>query len=231
MKVIAVDDEPIALDIISNHAEKVPFVDLIAVFLSATEAITYVRSETVDLVLLDISMPDLSGLEFATMLKSQVQVIFTTAYPEHALKGFELAATDYLLKPINFNRFFKACELAQSRMQLPDNRKLGQEENLFVKDGHNWVQIKFDNLLYAKGEDNYVGLFENTKQTLTRMTLTDLYNKLPKDKFIRIHKSYIISISKIERIEKHQIVIGDIKIPLSKLYRDSLLQLVNKNTQ
>jgi len=232
MKVIAVDDEPVALDIISAHAKKVPFIELVAVFLSATEAFAYIQKEAIDVIFLDISMPDLSGIEFATMLKHPIQIIFTTAYPEHALKGFELAATDYLLKPINFNRFFQACELAQSRMQIPNDQKVDKQgESLFVKDGYNWVSVKLSDLLYIKGEDNYVNLFESTKRTLTRMTLTELYNKLPKDKFLRVHKSYIISISKIERIEKHQIIIGDVKIPLSRQYRDSVLKVVNKSAE
>lgn len=230
MKAIAVDDEPVALDIINTHAKKVPFIISLVTFLSATEAFAYIRKESVDLIFLDISMPDLSGLEFAAMLKRHPQVVFTTAYAEHALKGFELAATDYLLKPINFNRFFQACQLAQSRMQMPNNQKESeQEENLFVKDGYNWISIRLSDLLYVRGEDNYVNLFESTKCTLTRMTLTELCDKLPKDKFLRVHKSYIVAISKIERIEKHQIIIGDAKIPLSRQYRDLVLQVINKN--
>lgn len=230
MKVIAIDDEPIALDIISAHAKKVPFIELTTTFLSSTEAFAYIQKESVDVIFLDISMPDLSGIEFAAMVKHPIQIIFTTAYPEHALKGFELAATDYLLKPINFNRFFQACELAQSRMQLPSDQKGSeQKESLFVKDGYDWVSVKLSDLLYIKGEDNYVSLFESTKRTLTRMTLTELHHKLPKDKFLRVHKSYIIALSKIERIEKHQIIIGGVKIPLSKGYRDLVLQIANKN--
>lgn len=119
IKAIAIDDEPVALDIIRNHAEKIPSVNLCATFLSASEAFNYIKSNHVDVVFADISMPGLSGLEFAGMVKHRVQVVFTTAYPEHALKGFELAATDYLLKPINFSRFLQATQLAESRMQPP----------------------------------------------------------------------------------------------------------------
>jgi len=230
IKVIAVDDEPVAHDIIRAHSEKIPFISLDATFLSATDALFYIKNEPVDLVFLDIAMPDLSGIEFATMINPEIQVIFTTAYPEYALKGFELAATDYLLKPINFTRFLKACQLAETRLQLPGVKRRDEEQALFVKDGHDWVQIKFSNLIYAKAEDNYVDLHETGKHTLTRITLTELQAKLPTDQFLRVHKSFIISRQKIERIEKHQIIVAGNKIPLSKLYRDQLLQNLGRES-
>lgn len=223
IKVIAVDDEPVAHDIIRAHSEKIPFISLEATFLSATDALFYLKNECVDLVFLDIAMPDMSGIEFASMINPEIQVIFTTAYPEYALKGFELAVTDFLLKPINFSRFLKACQLAETRLQLAAVKKKDEQQALFVKDGHDWVQIKFSNLVYAKAEDNYVDLHEIGKHTLTRITLTDLQTKLPTDQFLRVHKSFIISIQKIERIEKHQVIVAGNKIPLSKLYRDQLL--------
>lgn len=223
IKAIAIDDEPIALDIIRNHAEKIPFVTLCATFLSASEAFTYIKNNHIDVVFADISMPGLSGLEFAEMVKHRVQVVFTTAYPEHALKGFELAATDYLLKPINFSRFLQACQLAESRMQAT-----AAPENLFVKDGHNWLSVPLADLLYARGEDNYVSLFVNDKRILTRMTLAELQSKLPAGQFMRVHKSYIIALAKIEKIEKHQVSISDAKIPLSMVSADELLQIISK---
>ena len=223
---IAVDDEPVALDIIKTHAEKVPFINLKGTFLSAMDALAYIKKEPVDLVFLDISMPDISGLEFAEMVKHQTQVIFTTAYPEHALKGFELAATDYLLKPINFARFLQACQLAEGRVK-PSAPNQTERESLFVKDGHNWIQIKFNEILYIQGEDNYVSIFEKDKRTLTRITLTELQGKLPNDQFLRVHKSYIVAISKIEKAETHQLTINNFKIPVSKVYRNVLLKVLS----
>jgi len=222
---IAVDDEPVALDIIRNHSEKVPFLKLAATFLSATDAIAYLKLNSVDLVFLDISMPGLSGLEFAELVKDNVQIVFVTAYPEHALKGFELAVTDYLLKPINFSRFLKACQLAETR-KLSGDVSPKAAESLFVKDGYNWISIRLSELLYARSEDNYVSLVMKDKSILTRMTLTELQNKLPTNQFLRVHKSYIISLPKIEKIEKHQVTIGQAKIPLSMISADALLQLV-----
>lgn len=172
-------------------------------------------------------MPGLSGLEFAEMIKQRAQLIFTTAYSEHALKGFDLAATDYLLKPINFSRFLQACQLAESRVQS-GIIKAEPAETFFVKDGYSWSPVKLDELLYIRGEDNYASLFVNNKRILTRMTLTELQNKLPANKFLRIHKSYIVSLSKIEKIEKHQVTIEDVKIPLSLVSANSLLQILNK---
>jgi two-component system, LytTR family, response regulator len=227
IKAIAVDDEPVALDVIKNHAEKVPFLELEKTFLSATDAFDYIREKSLDLIFLDISMPGLSGLELAEMIKHRAQVVFTTAYPEHALKGFELAATDYLLKPINFSRFLQACQLAESRAQAEQSRADNQD-SLFVKDGHTWLAVKLSELLYIRGEDNYASLFVNDKRILTRMTLTELQSKLPANQFLRIHKSYIVALSKIEKLEKHQVTIGEVKIPLSMVSADFLLQILRK---
>ncbi|TDO19554.1 LytR/AlgR family response regulator transcription factor [Pedobacter duraquae] len=220
MRVIAIDDEPVALDILRTHAEKVPFVKFEHSFLSATEALIYANKETPDLILLDIDMPDLSGLEFAEMMRQKTQIIFTTAHAEHALKGFELAATDYLLKPINFGRFLKACELARSRMHDVKESNGLTPDFIFVKDGYDWVRINLAELLYVKAEDNYVSLVTIKKSVLTRMTLTEMQEKLPADEFIKVHKSYIVAVNRIEKIEQHQITVYDSFIPLSKSYRD-----------
>jgi two-component system, LytTR family, response regulator len=224
IRAIAVDDEPVALDVIRNHAEKVPFLKLDATFSGAGDAFSYLKEHSADLVFLDIAMPGLSGLEFAEVIKQELQVVFITAYPEHALKGFELAVTDYLLKPVNFSRFLQSCQLAESRMLSRSE----QPELLFVKDGYNWLPVKFSELLYIKGEDNYVSLFLKDKRIITRTTLTELQDKLPAMNFLRIHRSYIISLSQIEKIEKHQVTIGDTAIPLSLISSDSLLQRLNK---
>jgi len=218
----------VALDIIRDHAGKVPFIDLKKTFLSATEALAFLKQEPVQLIFLDINMPDLSGLEFAGLVKNQTQVIFTTAYAEYAINGFELAATDYLLKPINFNRFLQACQLAEKRSGMPTFATTGKEDSLFVKDGYNWVQINFENLLYAEADDNYVSLFEMQKRTLTRMTLSKLLSKLPKGRFIQVHKSFIVAILKIEKIETHQLIIAGKRIPISNSFKDSFLLALNK---
>lgn len=218
---IAIDDEPIALDIIRTHASKVAFISLKQTFTSASEALAYIQAEPVQLVFLDINMPDISGLELAGLLGPQVHIIFTTAHMEYAVKGFDLAITDFLLKPINYSRFLQACVLAQKRIGTEAGRPGKPTDGLFVKDGYNWVKINFNDLLYIKAEDNYSSLFEKDKRTLTRMTLQELLQKLP-EVFVRVHKSYLVNTGAIEKMESHQLTIGGNKIPVSKSYREEL---------
>ncbi|MDB5155348.1 MAG: DNA-binding response regulator [Mucilaginibacter sp.] len=228
INVIAVDDEPIALDILRDHAQKIPFIDLKATFLSATDALSYAMREPVDLILTDINMPDLSGLEFANLIRHQAQVIFTTAYAEHALKGFDLGVTDYLLKPITFNRFLQACHLAQSRLKVSAEKPVNNTKELFVKDGYQWVRINIDDLLYIKAQDNYASFHETNKQTLVRIKFSEVLSRLPAEQFMRVDKSYIVAFSKIDKIENHQITIAGNKIPVSRSYRESLLSVIAK---
>lgn len=224
---IAIDDEPVALEILSMHAQKIAYVKLDNLFLNASEAIAFLEETPIDVVFLDINMPDISGLELANLIKDKTQVIFTTAHVEYALNGFDLAATDYLLKPINFSRFLQACQLANSRKQQLPIQNNSDESSLFVKDGHNWIHIGLANILYIEGQDNYVSIVEGRKKTLTRMTLSELERRLPVDQFMRVHKSYIVALSKIARIENHQIIIEDMKVPLSRAYREELLKKIN----
>ena len=218
---IAIDDEPIALDIINRHAEKVAFIDLKHTFTSASAALAYVASEPVHLVFLHINMPDISGLELAGLLGPDVHIIFTTAHIEYAVKGFDLAITDFLLKPINYSRFLQACVLAQKRIGVTGNQPQKEADALFVKDGYNWVKINFNDLLYIKAEDNYSSLFEKAKRIMTRMTLQELLQKLPEN-FVRVHKSYVVNIAAIEKLESYQLTINGIKIPVSKPFRETL---------
>lgn len=227
IKAIAIDDEPAALDVINVHAQKIPYLQLDRMFLSATDAMAYLDSTTADLIFLDINMPDISGIEFAGLMKHKAQVVFTTAHAEHALRGFDLAATDYLLKPINFDRFLQSCQLAANRTRQMPLSNHTYEKSLFVKDGHNWVQIVLADILYIQGQDNYLCIVEQNKQTLIRMTLTEMQNKLPADQFLRIHKSYVVSLSKITKVENHQVTIKDTKVPLSRSYREELLKHLN----
>ncbi len=217
---IAVDDEPVALDIIRLHADKVPFLELKQVFHGAKDALTYLNNNPVDLVFLDIHMPDMTGLELAELISEHQQIIFTTAYAEHALKGFDLAATDYLLKPISYSRFLQACKLAEQRIGSapPDT------EALFVKDSYHWVKVPIDQITYIKAEDNYISMVEKNKRTLTRMTLQEISSRLPARQFMQIHKSYIIALAAIEKLEQHQVTVAGEKIPLSKAYKGELFQ-------
>lgn len=219
---IAIDDEPIALNIIKAHASKVPFLDLRRTFVNAIEALTFLKSEPVDLIFLDINMPDLTGLDFAQVIGNKSLVVFTTAYPEYALQGFELSALDYLLKPVSFGRFMQAANKAYER--LSDDSK--KSPYIFVKDGYDWVRINLDELQYVESEGNYLTFQETGKKALTRMTIGEAAEMLSSDQFMRVHKSYIVALKRIEKIERHQLTIGKVQVPLSGSYRDELLERI-----
>ena len=232
IRAIAIDDEPPALNIIKLHAAAVPFLQLEACFLRPSEALAYLNSNEIDLVFIDISMPDLSGIEFAGGLKDSCQIVFTTAYSEFALKGFELAATDYLLKPIPFSRFFDACMRCKEKMEIKDSRKDPiDKQSLFLKDGHDWIKINFDDILYIKGEDNYACIYEQTRKTLSRITLSSLQEQLPANTFIRVHKSYIVSSNHISKLEKGDVFIAGVRIPISRKGRDTLVNIWRSNVK
>ncbi|CCH56430.1 two component transcriptional regulator, LytTR family [Fibrisoma limi BUZ 3] len=222
LRCIAIDDEPIALDVINAHAGKVPFLYLRRTFVNAIEALAYLKTEPVELIFLDINMPDLTGLDFAQVVGNKSLVIFTTAYPEYALQGFELSALDYLLKPVAFGRFLQAANKAFERLAGSDKKS----PYVFVKDGYDWVRINLDELLYVESEGNYLTFQEIGKKTLTRMTIGEAVDMLPADEFMRIHKSYIVALNRIEKIERHQLTIGKVQVPLSGSYRDELLERV-----
>jgi len=223
IRAIAIDDEPVALDIIRMHAARVPFINLQQTFLSAAQALEFLKTATVELIFLDINMPGINGLEFAVLIDPAIQIIFTTAHTNYAIAGFDMAITDFLLKPINYPRFLQACTQAQNSVRtthLPDAVK----EVLFVKDGYNWVKVELNELIYIKAEDNYISLITSTRSILTRMTLQEVLKKLPAGRYLKVHKSYIVNISRIEQLENHQLMAGGIKIPISKPFLDAVKQ-------
>ena len=223
---IAIDDEPIALDIIKTHAANIPFIDLKATFLSATDALAWIQKNETDVVFLDIRMPDLTGIEFASLISKPAHIIFTTAYPEYAVKGFDLAATDYLLKPVSLSRMLQACTLVKER--IPAGKpQLGSSQSLFVKDGYDLVKINIPDISYVEAGDNYLSIYEGSKRTLTRMTLTEMLDKLPAATFQKVHKSYIVAVTKIDKIERSHLLIGNVRVPVSVNFKDALMRKVN----
>jgi two-component system LytT family response regulator len=207
LKTIAIDDEPIALAVVGSHASKVPFIDFKAEFTDAFKAMEYLQRETVDLIFLDIKMPDISGLEFYNSLNKKPLVIFTTAYSEHAVTSFELDAVDYLLKPFSLARFIKGCNKAYELFNLRNSVK--EKEHLFVKTGYEQVKITFDELYYLEATGNYVTFVLKDQKILSRMTITECDAILPDAKFIRIHRSFIAAVDKIGRIERHQVTMSN----------------------
>ncbi len=227
MKAIAIDDEPIALKVIESHASKVPFLDLKASFTDAFEALAYLQKEDIDLLFLDIKMPDISGIEFFNSLTKKPMVIFTTAYQEHAATGFELDAVDYLLKPFSLARFIKGCNKA---FELYNFRNAAAtSDHVYIKTGAEQVKVYFDEILYLEATGNYVTFFLKDKKLLSRSTFIEAISLLPTDKFTRIHRSYIINTGKIDKLEKHQVTLHSVKLPVSDAYVKELASIIQKN--
>lgn len=219
MTSIAIDDEPIALEVVRAHAAKVPFLELKATFTDAFKAMDYLQKEPIDLIFLDIKMPDISGLDFLKSLNRKPLVIFTTAYTEHAVISFELDAVDYLLKPFSLARFLKACNKANELFQL---RTSGVPDHVFIKTGYEQVKVKFDDICYAEAEGNYVNFVLKNSKLLSRMTFTEMENILPKNKFIRIHRSYMVAKAHIDKIERHQVHVNGTTLPVGDSYVQNL---------
>lgn len=223
MTAIAIDDEPLALEVIRSHASKVPFIELKGVFTDAFKAMEYLKKEPVDLLFLDIKMPDISGIDFLHSLHVKPLVVFTTAYTEHAVTSFDLDAVDYLLKPFSLPRFVKACNKVQELYEARNKNQ--QVPYIFLKTGYEQVKVNFDDILYLEAAGNYVNFVLKDKALLSRMTFSEVENLLPADKFLRIHRSYVAALAHIEKIERHQVHIAGKAIPVGESYMDRLKEL------
>jgi two-component system LytT family response regulator len=223
MIAIAIDDEPIALDIVAAHANKVPFIDLKEKFTNAFEAVTYLQQHKVDLIFLDIKMPDISGIDFLKALTKPPLVIFTTAYSEHAVQSFELDAVDYLLKPFSLSRFLKACNKAKELFDLRNNSPERKADFIFVKDGYEQVKVVLADILFIEASGNYTQVnLTGGKLVSTRITINELAELLPAKEFIRTHRAFIIAKDKVNRYDRSQIWIGDKVIPIGSTYSECL---------
>lgn len=228
LNAIAIDDEPLALEVVQSHASKVPFIDLKSSFTDGFKAMAYLQQEPIDLLFLDIKMPDISGMELMRCLSRKPMVIFTTAYSEHAVESFELDAIDYLLKPFSLARFTKACGKANEQFILRE--KVNKKDNyLFVKTGYEQVRVDFDDIYYLEATGNYLSFILTEGTVISRMTITEAEALLPTDSFLRIHRSFIASISKIQKIERHQINVNGSILPVGSFYLQALNnRLVNR---
>ncbi|GAA4791946.1 LytTR family DNA-binding domain-containing protein [Olivibacter ginsenosidimutans] len=222
IKAIAIDDEPFALEVIEKLAEKVSFLQLKQTFTNAFDAMDFLRNERVDLLFLDIKMPDISGIDFFNSLPIKPLVIFTTAYAEHALTGFELDAVDYLLKPFSFARFLKACNKVGEVLEIR-NAKQQEEDFLFVKCGYDLIKIVLNDIYYLEATGNYVTFVTKNQHVNSRMTLVECLALLPKSQFIRIHRSFIINRNALDKLERHQVTVQGHILPLAGSYRKEFL--------
>ena len=226
LKAIATDDEPIALDVIKNLSAKIPFIDLKATFTNAFEAIDFLQKERIDLLFLDIKMPDISGIDFLKSISNPPMVIFTTAYSEHAVQSFELDAIDYLLKPFSLSRFLKACNKAQEQY-LFKNKESVTSSSVFIKSGYEQLRVELDDILYAESNGNYIDFVLKDKKITSRLTMNEAEALLPASLFARIHRSYIVAKKHITKIEKNTIWINKTALPVGANYTDSVLKIVS----
>ena len=229
MNCIIVDDEPLAQNLIDDFVKKIPFLTLKVKCKSAFEATEALQNNKIDLIFLDIHMPDLSGIEFIKSTEKLPLIIFTTAYSRYAVEGFEHNAVDYLLKPISFERFVKAVNRAYEMYKLK-NKAISTDDSkeyIFVKADYKSVKINFDDILYIEGLKDYIKIITKEKTVLTLMRMKDIEEKLPSDKFIRVHRSYIISLKNIESVKKSNVQIGSKDIPVSDFYRDNFLKIID----
>jgi two-component system LytT family response regulator len=232
---VIIDDEPLAREGLANYVREVDFLTLSGTGENPLELLPLLDRQTVDLVFLDIQMPKMNGIEFLKILQKPPMVVITTAYPSYALEGFQLNVLDYLLKPVTFERFFKAASKARDYHRLlmkslsNDTAVLEPDDYFFIKCGSKYEKIPFEEILYVEGMQNYVNIYTLKGKYVTMLSLKSLEENLDQKAFIRVHKSYIVAIGKIDGIEGNEIFIQNNRIPISRNYRDQVIgQVVTK---
>jgi DNA-binding LytR/AlgR family response regulator len=227
MRCVAVDDEPLALDLLEDNIRQVPYLTLVARCRNALEAIEVLGKEPVDLIFLDIQMPGLSGLQFVQSLTQKPMIIMITAYEQYALEGFNLDVVDYLVKPVPFERFLKACNKAQELHNLKNHPpSAGDPGYFFVNAEYSLVKVVFDDIVLIEGLKDYLKIqLAHGKPLIIRMSMKTIEEKLPARKFMRVHKSYIISLAAITSIRKNTVFLGSQEVPVSENYKDALLAI------
>lgn len=230
-KVIIIDDEPLAIEVIESYLEKVQNIEITAKCETAVDAFEILRKKQVDLMFLDIQMPELTGLEFLKTLSNPPKVILTTAYRKYAVEGYELDVVDYLLKPVSFERFMKAMN-KYYKIAGNDSNVIREADNtghkdsgfFYVKENKRVVKVKYDEVVYIESMKDYVTMHTTQTKVITKVTMTELENKLPADQFIRIHRSYIVAVSKIDAFTSTSIEIGKKEFTIGRNYKNSVMK-------
>jgi two-component system, LytTR family, response regulator len=244
IRCLVVDDKPLALDILTDYIKKVDFLEFVASTTSALEALKLVEKERIDLLFLDIQMPELTGIQVMKILGDKCRVILTTAYTEYALEGYEHNVVDYLLKPIAFDRFYKAAQKAKQVFDLQQTivapqtvsslREEKQTETpaardiIFVKTEYKIVKLRLDDILYVEGLQNYVSIYTKAERILSLKNIKKMEELLPSGQFVRVHKSYIISLDKIDSIERNRVFIGEAVVPVGETYKDNFMGMIEQ---
>lgn len=233
---LVVDDEPLALDIIEDYISKIPFLKLYKTFQNPIDALTVVQEGKIDLVFLDVQMPELTGIQFLKIANGKCKVILTTAYPQYAVEGYEHNVVDYLLKPIAFDRFYKAAQKAQDMLcnvQSQPNLPVAEaapanfsHNFIFVKTEYKIQKIYLDDILFIEGLKDYISIYTQKERIITLQSMKKIDEALPDHQFVRVHKSYIVALDKIESIERSRILIGDKIIPIGDTHRDYFFKMI-----
>lgn len=234
IKCVIIDDEPLALTVLEGYIKQLPFLELVDKFTNSVKGFKYLIDNEIDLLFVDIQMPDMTGFEIVSNLKTKPLIIFTTAYSEYAVEGFKADAIDYLLKPIDFPDFLKAVNKAKDWYELKNQKTLQIQSNkefLFIKSEYKILRINFNEIKYIQGMSEYVKIhLTNSKPIMSLLSLKSLEVQLPANQFMRVHKSYIVNLQKINMIERNEIVYDDgTVIPISQQYKDQFQNFLNDN--
>jgi len=226
---LIVDDEPVAREILENHLSKIEHVHLLSSCKNAVEAFRIINSKEIDLVFLDINMPEISGLSFARSMTKDIKIIFTTAYREYAVDGFDLQAVDYLLKPISFERLLQAINKFSDERKLvhaysPACEDLGESDSLFVRAERKMIRIKFKEILFLESISDYVKIHLEDRNVITRETLSKLEDKLPRKDFLKVHRSFLVAVGRIDSYTSEYIESGGIQIPISRGCKEEVMR-------
>ena len=233
IRCLIVDDEPLALNLIEGYVEKTPFLELAGKCSSAYQALEKIAAEKIDLLFLDIQMPGLTGMELSRSLKNGPKVVFTTAFEEYALEGFKVDAIDYLLKPFNYEEFLKSANKAREWISVTSGISSETDPNaLFVKSEYKLVKIDLQKVLYIEGLKDYAKIFlqDQTRPVMTLMSLKSLEEQLPSQQFMRIHRSFIVRLDRIDLIERNKVVIGQVGITIADAYKETFQAYLNKKS-
>jgi DNA-binding LytR/AlgR family response regulator len=228
---VAIDDEPLALQVIENFCQRVDFISLEKTFIKPNEALKYINKFPVDLLFLDINMPSLTGIDLYKEVKQNTMAIFTTAYTEYAVEGFNLSAIDYLLKPFTYERFLQAVTKAEEYYSHTHQTSKPEQQHIFIRADYSLIKISVADILFIEGLDDYLRIhLQNQKPVVARMTLKVMLEKLPLHGFVRVHRSYIVAIARIANIRNKIITVAGEEIPIGTSYEKSFFNAFRGNT-
>ncbi|MCB0471835.1 MAG: response regulator transcription factor [Flavobacteriaceae bacterium] len=233
IKTIIIDDEPKAIDVLKRYCDEIDLIEVIATFRDPIKAMGFLQSEKVELIFLDINMPKINGFEFLNIVKPKPKVIFTTAYTEYAIDSYDYDTVDYLLKPIEFQRFLKAVNRARQMISVTKEQLVAAsdsnktEKTIYIKSGPQLFKVNTNDIIYLEKDGNYLTFHTTNKKILSRQNMKDVFEIVDPKEFIRVHKSFVVAIKYMEIIESHQIRIGEIKIPVGRNYREDIQKLTN----